>query len=117
MKIVRNRWIPGRKFIALNFFGLLLCRPDTHISISTINHERIHTAQMKELLFIGFYLWYFTEWLVRLCMRGNAYYNIGFEREAYRHMYEYDYLRHRRPYAWWYEMRRRRKRQSKHPDA
>ena len=47
---------------------------------------------MREMLYVGFYLWYVAEWVVRLCKKGNAYYNIGFEREAYRHMYEKDYL-------------------------
>lgn len=107
MKIVRNRWLPGRKFVAFNFFGLLVCRRGTPITPATINHERIHTAQMREMLYVGFYLWYVAEWVVRLCKRGNAYYNIGFEREAYRHMYEVDYLSRRRHYAWWKEMRKK----------
>ena len=109
MKIVRNRWIPGRKFIALNFFGILVCRRHTSISLSTINHEQIHTAQMKEMLFVGFYIWYLVEWGVRLFMKGNAYYNISFEREAYHHMDELDYLQRRRHFAWWKEIKRRDK--------
>ena len=42
-----------------------------------------HTAQMKEMLYIFFYLWYVVEWIIRLFMKGNAYRNISFEREAY----------------------------------
>jgi len=41
---------------------------------------------MIELLFIGFYLWYFIEWLILLIKYRNAhtaYRNIKFEKEAY----------------------------------
>lgn len=55
---------------------------------------------MAELLFVFFYLWYFIEWLVRLFMRGNAYRHISFEREAYDHMDEPDYLKRRKHFAW-----------------
>jgi putative membrane protein len=37
---------------------------------------------------------------VRLTMRGNAYAGVSFEREAYAHQGELDYLKHRRHYAW-----------------
>ena len=92
MKIIRNKFIPFRRFEAINLFGVLFCHPDSKITPQLINHERIHTAQMLEMLVVGFYLWYTVEWLVRLLMRGNAYLNISFEREAYRHMYNLEYL-------------------------
>ncbi|MBF1566612.1 MAG: hypothetical protein HXO16_06015, partial [Prevotella salivae] len=50
---------------------------------------------------VGFYLWYVLEWFVRLFKPGNAYLNIGFEREAYAHMNEPDYLQRRKPFSWW----------------
>lgn len=64
---------------------------------------------MAELLFVFFYLWYFMEWLVRLFMRGNAYHHISFEREAYDHMDEPDYLKRRKHFAWikYYKLGRR----------
>lgn len=101
MKIIRNRFVPPRQFTAMNFFGLLLCRRDAVITPEVINHERIHTRQMVEMGFVGFYLWYIMEWLVRLPMRGNAYYKIRFEREAYRNMNDLEYLKTRKPFAWW----------------
>lgn len=68
-----------------------------------VNHERIHTAQQRELLFIPFYVLYFIEWLFRLLQyrnRQDAYLNISFEREAYTHGHDLNYL-HRRPlFAW-----------------
>lgn len=99
MKVIRNNIIPFPGFKAINLFGLLFVRNDARINSTTIKHERIHTAQMKELLYIFFYLWYFIEWLIRLCMKGNAYRNISFEREAYSCQYDDDYLKFRKPWS------------------
>ena len=85
MKIIRNRILPfGKKYYAINLFGILFAKGPC--GAITINHERIHTAQMKELLFIPFYIFYILEWLIRLLQYRNsftAYRNISFEREAY----------------------------------
>lgn len=70
-----------------------------------INHEAIHSRQMRELLYLPFYLLYVLEWLVRLVQfRGNsfqAYKHISHEMEAYSHDADPDYLRRRRPFAMW----------------
>jgi len=100
MLIIRNRYIPVRGFSAINILGILFVRPDTHVTPRLLNHERIHTMQMLEMGIIFFYLWYVTEWLVRLTQRGSAYYQISFEREAYRHERDLTYLHRRRWYAW-----------------
>ncbi|MBQ7472632.1 MAG: hypothetical protein IJS97_09490 [Prevotella sp.] len=100
MIIIRNSILPPRRFEALNLFGVLFCRKHAELTESLIRHERIHTAQMVELLFVGFYLWYAVEWLVRRCQGRNAYGRMSFEREAYTHMHEPNYLKHRRQYAW-----------------
>ncbi len=100
MRIVRNRLIPPKRFDAINLFGVLFCRDRLRVTEHVIRHESIHTAQMREMLFVGFYIWYLSEWLVRVFMKGNAYHNISLEREAYAHMHDDDYLTHRRPYAW-----------------
>lgn len=100
MKIIRNNILPPKNYDAINIMGLLFCHKSTRITPAIILHERIHTRQMTELLFIGFYLWYFVEWLIRIPMKGNAYHNICFEREAYDEMHNKDYLKHRKPYAW-----------------
>ena len=73
------------------------------LSAAILRHEAIHTAQMKETAFLGFYLIYISEWLWGLlCRRSSlaAYRAIRFEREAYRHMADPSYLTQRRPYAW-----------------
>ena len=100
MKIIRTRWGPRRKFAAMNLFGIVFAPKGQILPPRTINHEAIHTAQMREMLYIFFYLWYAMEWLVRLFGKGNAYRNIAFEKEAYAHEQDKYYLKRRRPYAW-----------------
>ena len=100
MIVIRNRYLPVPGFAAINLFGILLCRPNTRLTPRLLNHERIHTAQMIEMAFIFFYLWYVVEWLYRLTRPGNAYFNISFEREAYSHEHDRRYLTHRKHYAW-----------------
>ncbi len=55
---------------------------------------------MKEMLYVFFYLWYLIEWLIRLFGKGNAYRNISFEKEAYLHDHNRNYLNERKPYDW-----------------
>ena len=100
MFIIRNRIVPFRRFNAINILGVLFARPEAEMDEQLLNHERIHTRQMLEMLVVFFYLWYVVEWLIRLPMKGRAYKNISFEREAYANMYNPDYLRQRRWYAW-----------------
>ena len=103
MKIVRNNIIPFKGYKAVNLFGILFVRGDSVIGSVDINHESIHTEQMKEMLYVFFYLWYGIEWLVRLVQYRNAhtaYRNIGFEREAYMNQGNMGYLQGRGRYAW-----------------
>ena len=103
MKTIVNPWIPPKGFCAINLFGVLFIRPEVkEISRITLNHEEIHTAQMKELGYIFFYIMYVLEWTIRLFQHKGfivAYYNISFEREAYKNQYDYYYLRQRKHYA------------------
>ena len=104
--IVRCPWM--RKGYCMNLFGTLWARDTSWIDRNVINHERIHTAQMRELLFIPFYVIYVLEWLVRLVLYRDshkAYLNISFEREAYRHGHDMKYLTRRRHYAFLHYMR------------
>ena len=94
--------------MAINLFGVVFVRKDVweHRSETakkiTLNHEAIHTAQMKELLYIFFYIIYGLEWFVRLFINGSkAYDNVSFEKEAYAHLLEFDYLENRIHYAEW----------------
>lgn len=101
MMVIKCRLIP--KGICVNLFGTFWTRDPSWIDRCVINHERIHTAQQREMLFIPFYIWYVIEWLVRLIQyrnRNDAYMNISFEREAYAHGHNLRYLPRRKPYAW-----------------
>lgn len=101
--MIINRLIPFRGFTAINLFGLIFVRKGMTFTEVDLRHERIHTRQMLELLVVPFYLIYIIEWLVRLILTRHplrAYLSISFEREAYAHQSDPDYLRHRRPYAW-----------------
>lgn len=95
MRIVRNNIIPFPGFKAINLFGILFVRKNYNIDRITLNHEKIHTAQIKEMLYVFFYLWYAIEWFIRLPF-GNAYRNISFEREAYANQDDLNYLENRK---------------------
>ena len=86
-----------RGYYAICLFGFVLSvRP---LSPMEVNHELIHAAQQKELLYIPFFLWYGIEWLVLFCKYRNwekAYFHIRFEEEAYHHQADLNYLKHRK---------------------
>lgn len=102
MKIVRNKFIPFTGFSAINLFGILFVREDVSITDQLLNHERIHSEQMKEMLYIPFYIWYFIEWLIRLFIisSGSAYRSISFEQEAYAKESDFSYLSERKSFSW-----------------
>lgn len=105
MKVIRNSWIPWGRYGAINLFGVLFAKRDMPLTAEVMNHEQIHTAQMRELLYLPFYLVYVLEWLLRMVQtRGDtfeAYKRISFEEEAYRHDSDLGYLRRRRPFGQW----------------
>ncbi|MDE6787336.1 MAG: hypothetical protein K2J46_09915 [Muribaculaceae bacterium] len=98
--IIKSRLMP--KHYCMNLFGTFWARDTSWIDRDVINHERIHTAQMRELLFIPFYIVYVLEWLFRIIQYRDihkAYLNISFEREAYTHGHDHTYLKNRKPYS------------------
>ena len=101
MKVIYNKIIPFKQFKCINLFGLLFVRKGCFMSEKDFNHEAIHTAQMKEMLYVFFYIWYFVEWIIRLFGKGNAYRNLGFEKEAYSNDDNLTYLDTRPRFAWW----------------
>lgn len=101
MKVIYNRLIPFRGFKCINLFGILFVREGCAMSRIDFNHEAIHTAQMKELLYLPFYLLYVLEWLCRLIQLQDsrkAYRAISHEREAYVNEGNPEYLTERKPY-------------------
>ena len=104
MKAIFNNIIPFPGFYAINLFGILFVRKDLmdKMDKSDYNHEAIHTAQMKELLYVGFYLAYLFEWFYRLVFHTKtAYMGISFEREAYENEENLKYLDTRKHFAQW----------------
>lgn len=103
MKIIKNKLIPFGNFIAINLFGYCFTKRD--LKEWQIRHEEIHSEQMKEILYIPFYLLYCLEFLVKFPIYkfnwGNTYRAISFEREAYFYQDWCYYLSYRKKYAWW----------------
>lgn len=116
MKIIRNRFLPFKGFKLMNLFGVILARKGVAIADKDIQHELIHTKQIREELYVGFYLAYLICWLYNLAERTvhlrqrhgiklskwykQAYYDIPFEREAYGNQEVEGYLEAREPFAW-----------------
>ena len=49
MKVIYNKLIPFKPFAAINLFGFVFARKEYKpLYERTLNHERIHTEQMKE---------------------------------------------------------------------
>ena len=68
-----------------------------------INHERIHHKQQLELLILPFYIFYFFHYVINLIIYKDhykAYINIIFEKEAYIHEENLDYLKTRKLFSW-----------------
>lgn len=104
MKIVYNNVIPFKGYKAINLCGVLFVRKGKTMRDVDLNHEAIHTAQMKEMLYVFFYLWYVAEWIVQLFLckfdSHKAYRSISFEREAYSNQSYLLYLDERGHFTW-----------------
>ena len=119
--------LPFGGFTAMTVWPFIFVRRDReHLYTGRLDrHEHIHAIQQTETLVVGmavaaglmaagcgwwsllavplFFWWYVTEWLVRLAFgqdMDEAYRGLFFEREAYGHQDEEDYLLRRRPLAW-----------------
>lgn len=56
MKIIRTPYLPPQNYDAINILGILFVHPNTDLTKELINHERIHTRQMLEMLILPFYI-------------------------------------------------------------
>ena len=104
--IIQNSNIPKYLSIFINIYAItlypfIICREE--MDEVTLNHEKIHLAQQKELWIIGFLFLYVYYW-----MKGKwkgessliAYLNIPFEIEAYTNESKKYYLLARKKYNW-----------------
>ena len=104
--IIQNSKIPVYLSIfisiyAITLFPFIISRDE--MDEITIRHECIHIEQQRELWVIPFYLLYGFYWLkgkIAGMSNDDAYFNIPFEKEAYRKMYDEDYLEKREKHAW-----------------
>ena len=89
MKVIYNRFIPFKGFIACNLFGVVFVRKSCadEVDVRVLRHEYVHTLQMKELWYIGFYILYALFYIKNLTKKHmddiEAYHAIPFEREAF----------------------------------
>jgi hypothetical protein len=101
---IGNYWFLGKRTIGVTIFPFIFLKKsyfDRHYERLkyTLNHEKIHIRQQTELLVVFFYLWYFTEYFIRLIATGNpdvAYKTISFEKEAYSNENDFEYLSKRK---------------------
>ena len=122
MKIIVNKFIPVKRFTALTFYNIIFWQKahealleKEHYKEIVINHESIHMAQERDFaLWLGkyptlqiivggtiFYVVYIFYWLLNL-IKGttNAVKSIPFEKEAYAHDNNLNYLEFREDKAW-----------------
>lgn len=99
MILIVYKYLTPRGFRGITFYPfVILANREDALNGVFVNHEKIHLRQQLELLILPFYVWYFLEYLIRLVQyknRTTAYYNISFEREAYKNEKDLDYLKSR----------------------
>lgn len=108
MRIIKNDILPIGRFVAINLLGVIFVRGDRWDAMNSIaqdallQHEAVHTEQMRELCYVGFYVLYFLEWIWRLVFHAKtAYRGISFEIEARDHEFDFGYLYSRKRFAQW----------------
>jgi hypothetical protein len=122
--IIKNKYIPFKGFAAMAVWPFIFVKKD--VSEKTINHEKIHHAQQREVFFwlllaclvfktdwyffvlsyFVYYALYVLIWLWHLAVNTHfenpkdAYRRICFEREAYGGQEYTMYLKVRKSFAW-----------------
>lgn len=123
MIIWKQSILPLGGFKAMFFFGILFLKGKAMVSYRLISHEEIHSRQFIEMLLASlvitlplvawvwwlflispfvFYLWYGIEWIIHLVRfkdAHTAYRRISFEREAYKHQDDINYLSNKKAFS------------------
>ncbi|PKD21074.1 hypothetical protein APR41_11680 [Salegentibacter salinarum] len=103
MILIVNKYLLGKSFKGVSLWPFVILKNrELKDDFNFINHEKIHLRQQLELLILPFYIWYLTEYLLRLFYykdRFLAYKNISFEREAYSQEMKENYLQDRKFWA------------------
>lgn len=98
------RWLIRKGYSGFAFWPVVFLRDRSCCTDRILQHERIHLRQQAEMLVLPFYIWYFSEYLIRRLQHGSwqeAYMAISFEREAYAHECDEGYLERRKLWSWW----------------
>ena len=99
MFLIVSKYLISKKYRGFTFFPFIIIRNGFDKTDKVlINHEKIHIRQQLELLILPFYIWYFTDFLIKTILykdSNKAYRNIIFEREAYANEKDLDYLKSR----------------------
>lgn len=102
MFVVALSWLFRKNFVAMAIFPFILLRnKEDKNDLNLVHHERIHIIQQIEMLVLPFFIWYLTEYAIRLIQyrdQHKAYRNISFEREAYANEHNLNYLKKRKFY-------------------
>lgn len=103
MKVIASKYLVPKGYTGIALFPFIFVREHRFLNDPVlVNHERIHLRQQAEMLIVPFYIWYVSEYLIRLLHYKNkylAYRNISFEREAYANQQNLKYLHNRKFYA------------------
>ncbi|WP_111706714.1 hypothetical protein [Lutibacter citreus] len=98
--IIISKYIVPKNYIGLTIYPFIFLKNKKLINNQfLLNHENIHLQQQKELLWIFFFIWYGSEYLILLIQYKNhnkAYKNISFEKEAYKNEENLNYLLNRK---------------------
>lgn len=93
MIVIKNKYFPFGGYKAMTVWPFIFTKSE--LSNVDLNHEKIHGVQQIELLIIPFFIIDLIEWIFR------GYKNISFEKEAYKHQGDLEYLKTRKHYAQW----------------
>ncbi|MEC3905406.1 hypothetical protein VOI54_00095 [Tamlana sp. 2201CG12-4] len=98
--ILTSKYLVPKGYLGMTVYPFVFLKTKEAIQDKAlVNHESIHLRQQMELLIIPFYLIYGIEFLIKLAQfknRNTAYRNISFEKEAYLHETNLEYLKHRK---------------------
>ncbi|WP_430615090.1 hypothetical protein [Flavobacterium sp. JP2137] len=96
--LISKKWVP-RGFVGLTIYPFIIFKKAASLDdVKLLTHEKIHIRQQLELLLVFFYLWYLLEFVIKFVWLRDkqlAYRAISFEREAYVHEGDRDYLKTR----------------------
>ncbi|WP_067151243.1 hypothetical protein [Pseudotamlana agarivorans] len=98
-----SKYLIPKGYLGLTLYPFIILKKKQLLEDKVLlNHERIHLKQQLEMLVLPFYVFYVLEFLWRWlwCLNWKkAYRNISFEREAYAHETDLEYLKSRQFWA------------------